>query len=1483
MKRRLSLLLVLLLLLGNLCVALGPALATGPAEEGHALAGEGQLAVEEEEEETGKGPGLETGSGEEQPDGEEEAGIYQTGTSPHLTIITGTTAMVASLVEAYHNLMRREYGFTLKIFAPGDLDITDRLALVEESVLRSDAVLLEMIGANRADALRGIFSKLEPQAQPEILLQRSAEKAADGSWAQAGLLVEMVRDLEVVVNKDDTDWTRLNQYLINGGVANMERLLLYLASRFAGLETTESLDPVVLLGNFAYHPAADSSSKYYEGDPAASHTGIFYEPPDYFAWYESRLGFDPEAPWIGLIGYDSFFKNADMDLYNDTVLALERLGLNVIPVYPRNQDRILAARKFFFRDLNGDGHPEPAIHAFILCIGFQFDSRNELGTLQLFKDMNVPVLNPIYTGDLEKWFANPAGAMDVLHWQVAMPELEGRIEPVLMGGNVTLAVDEATGAVVTKKITLPDRIERLAGRTAAWARLKKSANQDKKVALLYYNYGGGRDDIGASYLNSTRSVAKILQALQQQGYRVNEDGELNGPEESVCEEAVLEIIFRKGRNVGGWAPGELERLAAADGIITLEVDGYLEWFRGLPGALQEKVEAEWGPAPGNVMVHQGRFVLPGHISGNVFFGPQPMRGWGEDIQKIIHSPHLPPSHQYLAFYYWLQHCFKADAVIHLGTHGTAEWLPGKAVGLAAECWPDVVHGHLPNIYPYIVNNPGEGTQAKRRGYAVLLSHLTAAVANTELYGNLLELHNLIHEYEKYMSDLVRDNQALERIKTRINFLLAEENMAAEMGLDPDRLTFEELVEAVHDFLHLMEATVTPLGLHTFGVAPQGERFDLMVNAIINYDPENREAQREQIAADLARTTEEMDMLLLALEGGFVPPGLGKDPVRNPDVMPTGRNIKTFDPRTVPDRAAWRIGSELADKLLASHYAAHGSYPQSVGVVLWAIETMRTGGESIALAMRLMGVEPRWDSAGRVTSFRVVPVSELGRPRIDVALTGSSLFRDAFSLVNSLLDRVARQLAKTGESFEDNYIKKHYEEIFTDLLSAGLSAEEADFLAASRVFSAEPGAYGLGLSELMDFSDQWDGAGSLAELYISRMGFIFGNDRADGSPVYGIRGQDLLARVLSRVEAVVQVRDSIYGTLDNDDVAQYLGGLKLAVQWLSGVEIPAYIANSRLGPNHLLVQPLQEFVSLELWSRLLNPVFVREMLEEGYSGARTVAKWITNAFYMDITTGAISDRSWSRLAETYVFDEEVRKRLDPYALQSIAATLLESARKDLWAATAEEKARLADIYLETAVKYGVVCCHHTCRNLTLNQWAANFSLLDDRLLDRFREIFKEATYRDLSFERPVMPPFSPDPVTEVQEPRVEEIKVELPLELPAAEEDRSEPEITPELIVIAKPVGPEPQERLTQPHRRTAGALPAPPAPEQQPDLPQPKEREREKTASPEKQVRAYEVIPEQPALAPVASAVAVPALLVGLLLVGLAVYGYSRKKKAAGS
>ncbi len=510
---------------------------------------------------------------------------------------------------------------------------------------------------------------------------------------------------------DTTQEPIIKPYFTDGGPENMRRLLLYLLSKYCGITVTEAMETLPMEARFIYHPDAWGSVEQavYENVYEAVYENVYSGPSpqgtfttfaDYSQWYKGQGKFKEGAPWVGIMAFNSYFKGNDIGLYEALLRSLEAKGVNVILTFTDGNKK--QAVEDFLMD-NGQSR----IDFFVAAVGFNFIYGNSQAGIDLFKKMNVPIMTPVYADNLTDWQQNPAGISNAVWWQIAYPELDGRIEPVFMGGNSLVGIDEATGAKLVQSTPLASGIERVTGRVLSWINLRKEPNSEKKVAVIYYNHAGGKDGIGAAYLNVFTSLSAVLKALKDESYTVEGTLDTN---------AIQELIFRQGRNIGSWAPGELKDLVQA-GAMTIPVAKYLEWYQELPADLRAQVEREWGPPPGKVMTLDDNLVIPGAMLGNIFIGPQPMRGWGDDPDKIAHSPSLPPTHQYLAFYFWLQKEYQADAVIHLGTHGTLEWLPGRSVGLGQDDWPDVLQGNMPNIYPYIVNNPGEATQAKRRGYA----------------------------------------------------------------------------------------------------------------------------------------------------------------------------------------------------------------------------------------------------------------------------------------------------------------------------------------------------------------------------------------------------------------------------------------------------------------------------------------------------------------------------------------------------------------------------------------------------------------------------------------------------------------------------------------------------------------------------------------------------------------------------------------------
>ncbi|WP_459201742.1 cobaltochelatase subunit CobN [Methanococcus sp. CF] len=1198
----------------------------------------------------------------------------------NLVIITGSGSFSSHFVNSYKELKEDGYYYNIYFFSSTDLcsgEYPEMEELAENASKIADVLAIEMIGTSKDK----VMEIIENGTKENILAIRCGETFSEYDYI-------------------DSNDTVTEQYFVNPCVENIKRFQLHCLN-YSGMDLKdgEDLSIVILPTEYAVHSESNEIFETFE---------------EYILWYETRDEYNESAPWVGILSYDTRYKNDQLEMEEAMLEGIESKGYNVVLVCSGSKDsRVMAIEEFFLNEDNSS-----KIDVLVANYGFTtYTGFPEIG-IELYETLNVPILTPVYATDLEAWNESAQGLNSEVAWEIAQPELEGRIEPMMIGGVKNGYVDEETGIMINSYVPLESGIEQLSDRVQKWVELRTTPNEDKKIAILYYNHAGGKDGVGASYLNVEQSIYEILTAMSNSGYTVSGN---------YTPDAIVNLTQSKGLNVGGWAPGELEELVK-NGAITIPVSDYEEWFSELPEELQEAVIAEWGEVPGNVMVYNDSIVIPGEFFGNIFVGPQPMRGWGEDPTKITHSADLPPSHQYIAFYMWLQHenGYDADAVVHLGTHGTLEWLPGKSAGLGETCWPNNVLGNLPNINPYIVENTGEGTQAKRRGYAVIIDHQTSPMIPSGLYGNLSDLKTLINDY-----DLSTNSTRQAVLEEQIKELISELNLDSDLELDLETADFEEVADSVEHYLEEISSTLMPYGLHTFGISPNGTALTDTADAIVSFNLDDRNNTDFIVSiTENISTNYEMENFLNALDGRFIPPEIGGCMIRNPDVLPTGYNFYSFDPRYVPDQAAWEIGSQMADDLIESYYNETGEYPEQVGVVLWSTETMRTNGQSIAMILRLVGAEPVWKS-GKFIGITVTPIEELGRPRIDVLVSTSGLFRDSFSYILELLDDAFIEVMMNDtESTEDNYLKKHYLENYWEYIDGGMSEENADFYASARIFGPEEGTYGTGVSALVPTTSAWDDQEDLIETYLERMSYIYGNGR------YAVDGKDAFIDQLSQIDATVQVRDGLYGLLDNDDVYQYLGGLTMAAEAYSGNDVLTYIANTRT--NDAKIETLQSFLANEFRTRIENPTWIEGMLSEGSSGALEITSEIEHLFGWEaVDPDSVQDWMWEDVAETFIMDENIRAQMleaNPYAYNSLTAWMLESARREMWTPTDEVLEFLANEYVQSTVDYGVTCCHHTCGNLEFTDWTVSQSSLDDSTMSEFIETYETSTHDEVTIQR-----------------------------------------------------------------------------------------------------------------------------------------------------
>ncbi|MFB3926228.1 MAG: cobaltochelatase subunit CobN [Syntrophales bacterium] len=1028
----------------------------------------------------------------------------------------------------------------------------------------------------------------------------------------------------------------------------------------------------------------------------------------------NRLPGQNEKPWVGVLFFRTSLESGQVKPIDAVIQNLEARGFNVLPVfgYP-----IEAALKKIF--LSSDA---PKIRL-LVGIGAKMSQNSEVVT-PLLSRLQIPVINAIALSSLseEQWRKSSAG-LDTLErgWQIAGPEMIGIIQPTVIASKEKV-VDKETGLEYTEYRPIVERIESLTARVKSWINLQDKPNRDKKVALIYYNYPPGKQTIGAAYLNVLpQSLYEMINRMRAEGYNVKGIGFGDAAPEAV-KERLFNDIHGNARNIGNWAPGELDRMVKTGRPILIPLDIYKNWFSALPKGFRESVLKSWGPVErSNIMIWRGApgkkfLVLPAALYGNVLLAPQPSRGWEQDENKLYHDVLLPPHHQYIAFYLWLKNEFRADAVVHIGTHGTHEWLPGKEVGFTAEDPPEVLIKDLPNIYPYNVDNLAEGIQAKRRGMAVIVDHMTPPFDKAGLNKEMKELASLLNDYR--MARGKGSTLAAAKLAD-INFLARKTGVLKDLGIQE---VADKDIESLDDYITDVSERQTPFGLHTFGKSPEERYRKSTVEAILSFEQSFSGAARERRRADLEERIRvsgqrEMDSFMAALAGRYVPAGMGEDPIRNPDSLPTGKNFNSFDPSRIPGRSTYEMGSKLARDLIENYRQRHAAYPDKLTFNLWAEETMRNEGIMESQILYLMGIRPRWNERGALTGVEVVPRQELGRPRIDVTIVPSGLYRDVFSNLMVLLDSAVTIARNQVE--EDNVIRTHVLKTKKMLTEKGIAEDKAERLASVRIFTEPSGTYGTNLSTVIPKSSTWDNEKQVADVYFMRMSHLFGQGFWGAKENRGQEdvSRDLLKNALSGSKIAVHSRSSsLYATLDNNDFFQYLGGTAMAIRAVDGKTPEVYVTdmtNSKTPKQ----ETLEKAIGREMRSRYLNPEWIKAMMKEGYAGARFIDRVVEHLWGWQVTVpGAVDAAKWNEMYETYVLDRNgldiknlFRHAGNMHAYQSLVARMLETVRKDYWKPDREIVENLAKEYAVNASEVGLACCDHTCNNPLLTKFTASVLL------------------------------------------------------------------------------------------------------------------------------------------------------------------------------
>ncbi len=991
----------------------------------------------------------------------------------------------------------------------------------------------------------------------------------------------------------------------------------------------------------------------------------------------------------------------------------------------------------------------------------------QVDSTALWEKLDVPVLQVIFSGGGEtQWREEMRGLSPRdTAMNVALPEVDGRIISRAVSFKAVQSKHPVLQTEVLGYQPLADRITFVADLAKNWVKLRHQPIADRKIALILANYPNrdGRLANGVG-LDTPASCVEILQALTRSGYTT---GEL-----PTTGDALIQWL-----TVGITNDPESQLKTATQ---SLEFTDYLAYFATLPEAVRSALTARWGD-----LTHR-QFPIAGIQIGNIFIGIQPSRGYDQDPSLNYHAPDLEPTHEYLAFYHWVRSRFQAHAIVHVGKHGNLEWLPGKAVALSETCYSEVALGPMPHLYPFIVNDPGEGAQAKRRAQAVIIDHLTPPMTRAELYGDLQALENLVDEYYEAMN---LDPSRMQPIRDKIVTLLAQSNLNQDLGIkvtaDELQTRFEGMVlnHLDRSLCELKEAQIRD-GLHILGQCPTGEQLRDLVIAIARHPQAGRagltraiaedanldfdplivdaalvldqpwrtagqaiaaielfavelvdrmlhqttqiswfvERSRNELAAApsgsaqganpssddlivskqpftigpatqkelawlqtflipaLRQTNNELTALLHGLAGGYIASAPSGAPTRGrPEVLPTGRNFYSVDIRAVPTESAWDVGRKAAEVLVERYTQENGEYPKTLGLSIWGTSTMRTGGDDLAQALALLGVQPRWDSAARrVVDFEIIPLSVLARPRVDVTLRISGFFRDAFPNLIDFFNQAVTQVAALNEPPDQNPLAAAAQQEAQKWLNAGLEQTQAIDRATYRVFGSKPGAYGAGLQGLIE-SQNWTDDADLAQAYINWSSYAYG---ASG---IGAAAPEAFAQRLQTMQIVLQNQDNReHDLLDSDDYYQFQGGLTAAVRTISQTQPTTYFGDNSLTENPK-VRSLKEEIAKVYRSRVVNPKWIDGAMRHGYKGAFEMAATVDFLFGYDATARCVEDHMYQGIADAYLFDPTVQEfiqRSNVWAARDIAERLLEATQRGLWEnASAETLERLRSIARE----------------------------------------------------------------------------------------------------------------------------------------------------------------------------------------------------------
>jgi cobaltochelatase CobN len=1086
-------------------------------------------------------------------------------------------------------------------------------------------------------------------------------------------------------------WGLMMDYWVYGlgGIAeNHKNMILFLLKNYLGFENLDVPKPQKIPSYGIYDI---KKNKYYED----------------LDNYLTDINYDPSKQTIGIFFYGGLYFEQSLPILEQFMEYLS--DYNVLPVFSDVLTNVEAHQEFFFKE------GKSLVSAIINLQYFQLNGGPFGGdssiTLDLYRKLNVPQFNPVIQFDnpIEDYRTSQEGIIPINQIiAVVMPELDGRFEMMTVGCMQSLGYSEVIDSDVMEVVPLEYNIRLTTERIKKWLDLRKKLNSEKRVAIIVYNYPPGEDKIGnAAYLDVTESIRNLLRSLKQEGYQV--DG--------FPEKKTLGDIFIEG---GATNCPKFTNVEQFNGVL-FNKEKYMQFFNQLPEEFKEEIIEFWGEPIGKIMIENSSIKLPIIQYGNIYLCLQPARSTVSGDPNEYHDRNLPPHHQYLAFYRYIERELDVDAIIHIGTHGTEEFLPGRE---CAGGWDDYninLIGILPNIYYYHVTNTSESAIAKRRANSLIINHAGPSFKNTDLYEEIEQLELLIEEYHSKTDLSINKSQNSVQSERLLDLKQDIHELAKSLELEYENIT------ELEDLLYRYKTSIIPMGLHILGESYNtNEKIDLIEMILLNsgeipqldeilknletipaqiservrlfltkfYECKEKLMGLDDIIDQLEKyiadelnisednieklsewvfnldfqieTSRETENIIHALEGGYIRPGLGGDPIRSPHIFPTGRNSYGFDPRLIPNSTAYRRGAQIAESLLEDYKKENGRFPETVSVVLWAFETMKTGGETIGQILSYLGVRAVKNKSIWTTELEAIPLDEMKHPRINVITTIGGIFRDTFPYILELINKAVEIVANLDEARDQNYVKKSIEE---------LEAENIE-LPEARIYGPPPGKYNTNLTDIIS-GGEWGEEKELANDYLNNMCFAYMKNQKV------CRSFESFSKSVGKINLMSQIRDSSeYHITDLDHYYEFTGGLARSFEELTGENANVYIADS--STKDIRVDTLEKSIKEGTITRTLNPEWIKGLLKHKYHGGQKVAERVENVLGLAATTHKVDNWIWDKAYHQYIENEEIRNALtenNRFAMMDIVKNMLQAEQRGYWNASEEDIETLKKLYLE----------------------------------------------------------------------------------------------------------------------------------------------------------------------------------------------------------